>query len=141
MINKILSKYEGFTNYWYPDVEEETLYQNEKVKEKYSKNCSEKESALLKKWKPYVPDGWYGFSLGSPCPENWYNIIDEFLEYLVKLQNENKIHLFEIHQIKIKFGGLRFYVSWSCDDGELGEYLNLQIEKLERHLHDDKLIY
>ena len=54
---------------------------------------------------------------------------------------ENKISNFEIHQIKIKFGGLRFYVSWKCDDKELDEYLNLQVDRLERHLHDDKLIY
>ena len=116
MIEKILSKYDGFTNFWYPDAEEETLYKNEEVKEKYSKGCHEKEFELLHKWKSYIPRGWYGFSLGEPCPDSWYSIINEFLEYIVKLQDEKKISNFEIHQIKIKFGGLRFYVSWKCDD-------------------------
>ena len=141
MIKKILSKYGGFTNYWYPDVEEETLYKNEKVKEKYSKECEGMESALLKKYKDYIPKGWYGFSFGSPTPKDWFKIIDEFLQYLLELQKENKISDFEIHQIKMKFGGLRFYVSYKCNNEELREFIELQIDRLERHLHDDKLVY
>jgi len=141
MIDKILLKYKGFTNYWYPDLEEdESLYFSKDI-DKYREGCYEAEHILLEKWQAYIPKGWYGFDLGSPCPKDWYKIIDEFLDYLAKLQLEKKIKGFEIHQIKIKFGGLRFYVSWSCDDKELDEYLNLQIDRLERHLHDDKLIY
>jgi hypothetical protein len=141
MITKILNKYEGFANDWYPDVKEKNLYTNSIVKEKYSKGCHELESKLLKKWKSYIPLGWYGFSLGEPCPHAWYKIIDEFLKYFVKLQNDKKISKFEIHQIKIKYGGLRFFVSWICDDEEMNEFLRLQIDKLESYLHDDKLIY
>ena len=140
MITKILQKYDGFTNYWYPDVKEETVYLSPDI-EKYRAGCWDKERELQKKYKQYIPPGWYGFSLGEPCPHDWYKIIDEFLEYLLKLQLENKISGFEIHQIKLKFGGLRFYVSYRCEDEEFREFIELQIAKLENHLFDKKLIY
>jgi hypothetical protein len=140
MITKILQKYEGFKNDWYPKVKENTVYLSPDI-EKYREGCYEKELELLNKYKHYIPQGWYGFSFGSPFPHEWYNIIDGFLEYLINLQTEGRISKFEIHQIKIKFGGLRFYVSFSTNDEELREFLDLQINKLENHLHDDKLIY
>lgn len=140
MINKIISKYKGFTNYWYPDVKEKTVYLNSKL-EKYKKDCEGLENKLIKKYKNYIPDGWYGFSFGSPTPKDWFKIIDEFLQYLLKLQKEGKISNFEIHQIKIKFGGLRFYVSYKCDVEEFDEFIKLQIGALEHHLYDSKLIY
>ena len=141
MINSILKKYSGWTNYWYPDVKEPNVYVNSDVSKKYSEGCAEKELHLLNKWKKYIPQGWYGFSLGSPCPHDWYKIIDEFLDYLKELEEFSKIEDLEIHQIKIKYGGLRFYVSFSCKDDEFREHLELQIARLENHLHDDKLIY
>lgn len=140
MITKILNKYDGFTNYWYPDVKEKTIYESPDL-EKYKIGCSEIENQLLIKYKKYIPNGWYGFSLGSPCPHNWYKIIDEFLEYLIDLQNQNKIQNFEIHQIKIKFGGIRFYIHCTCEDKEFNEFIELQVNKLENHLFDEKLIY
>jgi len=141
MIRKILNKHEGYTNGWYPDVEDANVYVNSDVSKKYSEGCHEKEMALQDKWKDYIPAGWYGFSLGSPCPHAWYGIIDEFLEYLAQLQKDGGITGFDIHQIKIKFGGLRFYVSYSCEDEELREFIDLQISRLEDHLRDSKLVY
>lgn len=141
MINKIIKKYGGNSNYWYPEVNEINVYVNPEVKEKYSRGCHQLELGLLHKWKAYIPTGWYGFSLGEPCPHVWYKLIDEFLEYFIKLQGDGKINDFEIHQIKIKFGGLRFYVGFSTEDGELREFLELQIHELERHCADEKLIY
>lgn len=140
MITKILSKYEGGRSYWYPNEEAITVYKSPKLEE-YREGCGELELNLQNKWKSYIPKGWYGFSLGSPCPKDWYKIIDEFLDYLWNLQNREKISGFEIHQIKIKFGGLRFYVSYKCEDQELDEFIRLQIEKLESFLFDEKLIY
>ena len=140
MINKILSKHKGFQNYWYPEVKEETVYKSPDI-EKYREGCAEKEAALQEKYKEYIPQGWYGFSLGSPTPHSWFEIIDEFLAYLVSLQYEDKITNFEIHQIKTKFGGIRFYVSYSCLDEELDEFLELQISYLENILQDEKLVY
>ena len=141
MINKILQKYSGQRNYWFPDVEDVNLYVNDKTKEKYSKGCRKEESRLLKKYASYIPKGWYGFSFGEPLHLDWFKIIDEFLTYLIELEQLNKISDFEIYQIKLKFGGLRFYVSYKCEDEEFREFIELQIDKLENSLFDEKLIY
>ncbi len=140
MINKILQKYEGYRDYWYPDLKEPNVYISGRD-ETLDKKCHKLENNLLKKYKEYIPKGWYGFSLGSPIPLDWFKIIDEFLEYLLDLQKSDLISKFEIHQIKLKFGGLRFYVSYSCDDEEMREFIELQIDKLERTLYDSKLVY
>lgn len=141
MINKILSKYEGFRDCWYPDVKEKNLYINKRIKKKYSKGCRDLECKLMEKWKSYIGAGWYGFSLGEPCPHDWYKIIDEFLVYLESLQSETKIEDLEILQIKIKMGGVRFGITFQTKDEELDEYIRLQIEVLERYCFDTKLIY
>jgi hypothetical protein len=139
MINKILQKHNNYRNYWYPDLKDETVYVNRDAK--LDVESVTLENALRAKWRQYIPQGWYGFSLGSPCPAAWYSIIDEFLDYLVGLQNAGKISNFEIHQIKMKFGGLRFYVGYGCEDEELREHIQLQIDKVEETLFDEKLIY
>ena len=43
--------------------------------------------------------------------------------------------------VKTKWGGLRFYVGYSCEDEELIEHIELQINTLESTLFDRKLIY
>ena len=96
---------------------------------------------LLKKYSAYIPKGWYGFSFGEPLYKDWFAIIDEFLQYLLDLQSQGKISGFEIHQIKLKFGGVRFYVSYRCEDDELRESISSQIDDLENQLFDEKLIY
>ncbi len=141
MITKILQKYNGKSNYWFPDVEVSNLYTDSKIKEKYSRGCREEEQRLLKKYSSYIPKGWYGFSFGEPLHLDWFKIIDEFLTYLIELEQLNRIQDFEIHQIKLKFGGLRFYISYKCEDEELREFIELQISKLEDCLFDEKLIY
>ena len=79
--------------------------------------------------------GWYGFSLGN-IPMIWATIIDKFLEELEKECPE-----FKIHQIKLKFGGLRFYVQLNINDVEKVDSLNKEIRKLEKFLYNSKLIY
>lgn len=59
---------------------------------------------FLRKYRNHIPQGWYGFSIGEPVPPEWNEIIDKILEICV--QNDPD---FEIHQIKMKFGGIRFY--------------------------------
>jgi len=59
---------------------------------------------LFSKWAYRVGKGWYGFSLGD-VPRVWTDVLDEFLSWL-----ETQCPDFEIHQVKIKFRGLRFYV-------------------------------
>jgi len=141
MITTILSKYDGYRNYWFPEVTDINLYINSEIKAKYSEGCFEEERKLLSKWREYVPIGWYGMSFGEPFHHLWYLIIDEFLEYLVSFQKNSKIEGFEIHQIKLKMGGIRFRISYICHDEELREFITLQISKLESTLFDSKLIY
>jgi hypothetical protein len=139
MIGKILQKYEGNRDYWFPNLKDKNVYMNRDTK--LDGECVQAENKLLEKYRQYIPKGWYGFSLGSPVPLSWFKIIDDFLTYLVSLEQLNKIQDFEIHQIKLKFGGLRFYVSYKCEDEELREFIELQIDKLENSLFDEKLIY
>lgn len=83
---------------------------------------------LKDKWMCRVPPRWYGFDLYD-VPRRWIYIIDDFLGYLVAADPG-----LEIHQIKIKFGGLRFYVA-------VDRSLQPDIEALETALYDARLVY
>ncbi len=56
---------------------------------------------LFWKWAYRVGKGWYGFNLGH-IPPVWTEMLDEFLCWL-EIQRPD----FEIHQIKMKFGGFK----------------------------------
>lgn len=136
MINKILQKhlhadgkYLGRNNY-YPDVE------NPYNDQKCIHESDGLEKKLLEKYKKYIPKGWYGFSIGSPCPKCWFLIIESFLDYLITIDSN-----MEIHQIKLKFGTLLCYLHFSIKDEETLEFLELQVDKLQYTLHDNKLIF
>jgi len=130
MIDKILRKYKIQRDYNYPNIENPY-----KVKE--LKNASSNlEANLLEKWKNHIPQGWYGFAIGRPCPDSWFYVIDEFLDYLLTIDPN-----FEIYQIKMKFGGICFYVRVESDDEEKQEFINLQLNRLQYELFDKKLIY
>lgn len=60
---------------------------------------------LNEKYADYIPHGWYGFDVGTPIIPIWMNIIDEIVELCIENDPD-----FEIHQIKLKYGGIRFYV-------------------------------
>lgn len=62
------------------------------------------DSALYEKYRFNISHGHYGFALGEPTPINWLKALDEILSFLIK-HDQN----FEIHQIKMKYGGIRFY--------------------------------
>jgi hypothetical protein len=59
---------------------------------------------LFWKWAYRVGKGWYGFSLGD-VPRVWTDVLDQFLCWL-----EIQCPDFEIHQIKMKLGGVRIYL-------------------------------
>lgn len=84
--------------------------------------------ALVTKWQHKIVPGWYGFDLYD-VPLRWLNIIDDFLDYLHQ-EDPN----FKIHQIKLKFGSLRFYV-------ECQARLRQEIAELENHLVDQGLVF
>ena len=93
---------------------------------------------IAEKWRPHFSRGWYGFDMGW-APDSWFKIIDEFLDRLKEVDPE-----FKIHQIKIKFGGIRIYLSFSekiTEDMSVISYVNQQIAILEHELFHESLIY
>jgi len=60
---------------------------------------------LNEKYADYIPHGWYGFDVGTPIIPEWMEILDKIVELCTELDPD-----FEIHQIKLKFGGICFYV-------------------------------
>jgi hypothetical protein len=107
-------------------------YLREDRKERIKPYSSEKDDGyFINKYKTRIPPGWYGFSIGNPIIPEWCDIIDETLEACVAADPD-----FEINQIKIKFGGIRFYV-----ETQVIEDIN-EIERLiENTLYDKALIY
>jgi len=85
---------------------------------------------FLDKYKDRIPLGWYGFDIGG-FPESWCKAIDDILELMIKHDPDMKIY-----QIKMKWGGARFYVgSRTIIDQE-------EIESLiEDKMYDESLIY
>ena len=83
---------------------------------------------LFYKWAYRVGKGWYGFALGN-LPRVWTDMLDEFLIWL-----EKQCPDFEIHQIKMKLGGLRFYVGTKTEFVIPDEKIRCEISKLEKLL-------
>jgi len=90
---------------------------------------------LFMKWAYRVEKGWYGFALDG-APLLWAVIINDFLHEL-ELVAPN----FKIHQIKLKYGGLRFHVVLRLDDTRNMQEIQNNIRKLENMLTSDGLIY
>jgi hypothetical protein len=89
------------------------------------------DSYFIKKYQKYIPKGWYGFSIGSPTPPNWNEVVDEILGLLISNDSD-----FEIHQIKMKTGRMCFYVySEKIEDFDVISNL------IEEKLFSPKLIY
>lgn len=100
--------------------------------DKKNEFISEKDdNYLFNKYCSHIPEGWYGFSIGSPIIPAWCEIIDKILELCIDTDPN-----FEINQIKIKFGGIRFYVHSNIIEDIFG------IEILiEDRLYDNLFVY
>jgi len=86
---------------------------------------------LNTKYRKHIPKGWYGFDVGTPIVPQWMEIIDKIVEICTAVDPD-----FEIHQIKLKFGGICFYCgSEIIDDLHGVEYL------IANKMHDRALIY
>ena len=83
---------------------------------------------LFSKWAYRVGKGWYGFSLGD-VPSVWTDMLDEFLSWL-----ETQCPDFEIHQVKIKLGGLRLYLGTKTDIVIPDEAIRSEISQLQNLL-------
>jgi hypothetical protein len=72
--------------------------------------------AMCDKWEANHREGWYGFAIGK----GWFPRVDRALEEMVAILEENGVdrNLLAIHQIKEKWGGLRFYFAIDIEDNE-----------------------
>ena len=86
---------------------------------------------LLTKYRRFIPKGWYGFSIGSPIIPVWIDILEEVLDICIENDPE-----FEIQQIKLKFGGIRFY----CESAVIEDIYDIE-SLIETNLFDRALIY
>jgi len=71
------------------------------------------------KYKPYIPEGWYG--LGFDIPEVT-DYLDKEMEDLVLIPG------FELHQVKLKFNVARFYFETNWKDKGLEAVIENKIE-------------
>ena len=83
---------------------------------------------LFAKWAYRVGKGWYGFALGN-VPRVWTDVLDEFLCWL-----ETQRPDFEIHQIKMKLGGVRIYLGTKTDFVIPDEKIRSEISQLQNLL-------
>ena len=86
---------------------------------------------LNEKYKLRIPTGWYGFDIGTPIIPEWMEIIDKIVAICVEADPH-----FEIHQIKMKFGEICFYVHSNVID-DIGDVESLIMSKM----WDRALIY
>ena len=74
-----------------------------------------------KKYKQYIPEGWYGLEFDVP----------KVTEYLNGILEDGLVHIpgFEIHQIKLKFQMARFYFETNMKNKELERIIGNGIEE------------
>ena len=80
----------------------------------------------------------------SSLPTGWYNILHNLCEELTPILNEERSKitedpeqpLFYVHQIKEKFGGLRFYFMMNTENTELHENIQKLIDIAEDKSYD-----
>jgi hypothetical protein len=72
------------------------------------------------KYKQYIPKGWYGLSFDIPEVTIY---LDGVMQDLITMPR------FELHQIKFKFGMVRFYFDTSWEQKHLQLALQFAIEK------------
>lgn len=84
------------------------------------------------KYKPYIPEGWYGLGFDIPAVTDY---LDKEMEDLILIPG------FELHQVKLKFNMARFYFETNWKDKHLESVLEYKIEdeinKLVKE-HDEK---
>ena len=86
---------------------------------------------LYDAYKEHITRGHYGFALGTRTPEAWVSALIDIINLFIANDPE-----FEIQQIKIKFGSVRFYVD-APNVEDLGDIEQLLMTKL----YDKRLVY
>lgn len=86
---------------------------------------------LNNEFREHITKGFYGFAIGEPIIPEWNKIIKDIVTLCIESDPN-----FEINQIKLKFGEIRFYCySNVIDDLDDVEYL------ISSLLSDKSLIY
>ena len=62
----------------------------------------------------HLPKTESAMHYGIQCPDRWYDLIDTLCA-LISIRSKEKQFICEATQVKTKFGGLRFYVTYSDD--------------------------
>ena len=86
---------------------------------------------LFQRWACRVRQGCYGFDLGD-VPRVWADLLNDLLAWM-----ESQCPDFEILQIKMKCGGLRFYIDTKIVDEVLQQRVGSEINQLEILLRHD----
>ena len=60
----------------------------------------------------HMPQVHSAMCYGIQCPDSWYDLIDTLCGGIQSYADQNAI-ICEANQVKSKFGGLRFYVTYS----------------------------
>jgi hypothetical protein len=84
------------------------------------------------KYKAFIPEGWGGLEFDIP---EVTDMLDVAMDGLVKIPK------FELHQIKLKFGMVRFYSNINELSSRSGSTVQHEIESEINHLvkqHDEK---
>ena len=71
------------------------------------------------KYKPYIPEGWYGLGFSIPDVTDY---LDKEMEDLILIPG------FELHQVKLKFNMARFYFQTNWKDKGLEAVIENKIE-------------
>ena len=60
----------------------------------------------------HLPNAHSAMCYGIQCPDKWYDLIDTLCAKIKEYADQNSL-IIEANQVKTKFGGLRFYVTYS----------------------------
>lgn len=78
---------------------------------------NELEEKLNNKFDFYKNGGFYGKGLPFECGDGWFDLLYGLSKKIQKLIDDKKISKdFTVHQVKEKFGFLRYYTSFSTNE-------------------------
>ena len=60
----------------------------------------------------HMPAAYSAMCYGIQCPDNWFDVLDTLCARIKSYADGNGL-IIEANQVKSKFGGLRFYVTYS----------------------------
>lgn len=131
-VQNIFNKH-TFDKITFPDSGYENVYEylNDFPDDKKHFQSKYNDWMLRQEFKEHIPKGWYGFDIGTPINPIWVDIIREIVLTCIKADPN-----FEIHQIKLKYGGICFY----CYSNVIEDLHDVEILIMKK-LFDKALIY